>query len=1387
MGIGRRSVRLCVFAVMAGLACCAPPEPKAPKEDRARAEAPAPSLKPTPGAPLALADHAADQSRVLTQYVHRAWREEDGLPYAGVQAITQTNDGYLWIGTRGGLARFDGARYVLFNTRNTSALQSNSISALYAAPDGALWVGTLGGLTRCRDGEFTTFTTAEGLPSDNVWAVTGGPDGALWVGTLGGLTRYRDGRFTTFTTADGLLTDDVRALSMAEDGALWVGTYGGGVHRWADGEVTSFSLAGARSGSLVRAVLAGRSERVWVGVGEGQADRSPHQLLQLEDGRYRPLVPEHSLFAVRTLYEERDGALWVGTYGGGLARYKNGALQPFTTRDGLTDDRVNAFYEDRSGNLWVGTMGGLDFLRRDAPFMTYATQEGLPGDNVRAVTQDARGAMWIATANGAARFEADEITSFTPPDGLTEPYVQSLWARQNGDLWLGGQHGVTRYADGVFTWYGLPDEWPRGAIWSIVEDWEGKLWLGSTGGGLIRFDPAGSQAYTVADGLAHNSVTALLAGRAGRLWIGTSSGLNQMTAGRIAPFEGAEWFAGINIRSLYEDGDETLWVGTYGRGLMRLRDGHVNVYTVRDGLHDDGVWSILEDARGFLWMSSDRGVFRVAKSELEAIAEGRQRLLNSIVYGVADGMKTAEGNGAGKPAGWQSHDGRMWFATQRGVVVVDPEAVGRAAPIPIIEGIRARERELGQETDGTVALPATARDITIAYTSISFTDPERLRFRYLLDGFSDGWVEAEGRREAVFTNVPSGRYTFRVAAMNGNEVWSEGKEPLVLTVAPMLWETIWFRLLLALTLAGLGGIVVREQGRRQRARADALEAKVAARTNELRRAKEMTEAQALRLLEMDSLKSRFFANVSHEFRTPLTLTIGPLDDMQAGLYGSLSAPMAEQVALARRNAGRVLDLINQILDVARLEAGRMPLRTHALDLGAFTGSLASTFAPLAERKGLAFEVHTPDAPLRIWADPEHIEKILVNLLSNAVKFTPAGGLVRVTVEADAQTVHVVVRDSGQGIPAADLQYVFDRFYQVSASAQTQLGTGIGLALAKELVDLHGGVLAVESEEGFGTTFTVTLPIGRDHLDPEQIVEGAEGWTIGARSRDALLPADAEVADALSDADDVTTVLVVEDHPDVRAYLRRHLERAGPAYRVLEAADGKTGLACAREHLPDLILSDVMMPGMDGFALCRALKADPDTDFIPIILLTAKAESEDRLEGLREHCDDYLTKPFVPAELLARIENLIALRRQLRARFMDGDLSGDGRAGATVPRAAALHPAPVDAPPDVAVFLESVRDAVEDCLGDEHFSVDRLAAAVGISRSQLHRRLRETIAQTPSEVIWGMRLERAADLLAARVGTVSEVAYAVGFKSVSHFSNAFLAAYGSRPSAYRPEA
>jgi signal transduction histidine kinase/CheY-like chemotaxis protein len=527
------------------------------------------------------------------------------------------------------------------------------------------------------------------------------------------------------------------------------------------------------------------------------------------------------------------------------------------------------------------------------------------------------------------------------------------------------------------------------------------------------------------------------------------------------------------------------------------------------------------------------------------------------------------------------------------------------------------------------------------------------------------------------------------------------------------------------------------------------------------------------LARLNADKSRLFANVSHEFRTPLTLTIGPLEDLRDGLYGSFPADAGPPVDVAIRNARRLLDLVNQLLDVAKLDAHAVRLATERVDLGPVVGRTVEAFRPLAERLGVGLTVDAPAAPLAVELDVDQFDKVMTNLLSNAFKFTPRGGEVRVELSAAQDEAVVSVTDTGPGILPEDLQHVFDRFYQSDESASARVpGTGIGLSLAQELVELHGGAVRVESEGGSGSRFVVSLPM----YDGEGVLRG------NGEARPAVVETEALLSELGVDGgleveaptpapdDDVTTVLVVDDHPDIRAYVRRHLgaPRDGRApYRIVEGRDGAEGLSLARALLPDLVVTDVMMPKVDGIELCRALKTAPETDFIPVVLLTAKAGEDATLTGLGVGADDYVTKPFNVRELAARVDNLIDGRRKLRGRL------------AEEPTRRLPVPDGLDA--DAADFLRLVQAAVEAGLADEDFGVDALAAAVGVSRAVLYRRF-EPLDETPHAFLRSARLARAHGLLREQAGGVGEIAYAVGFKSLAHFSRSFRDVYGVPPSA-----
>jgi signal transduction histidine kinase/ligand-binding sensor domain-containing protein/DNA-binding response OmpR family regulator len=1364
---------------------------------------------------------------------------EDGLSQGHIGDILQDRRGFLWFATAdGGLNRYDGYALRIYAPVpfDTTSLADANLNGLYEDRTGAIWITTrYAGLARF-DPLTETFVyfqhdpaAPHSLSTRAANAVVVDPAGTVWVGTDGGLDRMdtdRPGHFTHYRhdpeDPTSLSHDRVRFVSADGDGMLWIGT-DNGLNRMDPDRPGRFARSlhgpGEEVGPRARRINhlytpPGEPGVRWLGTDDGLVR------LDVASGTTERFFPGPHLQPganVVTAVAPDPGdarVLWLSLLDEGLARFDTEARSFTRYRSdhenphGLVAHAGTYVFTDRSGIVWVGSAGsGLNKFDPTAVEIAHygaetADTPGLRNPLVWGLTATSDGAVWAGTsgnylhriepATGTVRvWYTDPAAPASPARPLGE--ANAFAENPDGTLWIGTTGGLSRYdpATDAFTHYrhdpSDPTSLSSSQILALHLDAAGVLWVG-TAHGLNRFDEAtGTFARYVHDSgdgtsLGDDRILAFFEDAAGTLWVATRvsvSGLDRAT-GRFVNYghdpRDPSTLTNGSYGWLHERRREpgVLWIGSLdGGGLDRLdtRTGTVTHYTTQTSeLPDNTIYAILEDDDGRLWMSTNHGLVRFDPDHPSPDRAFRR-------FGLESGLQGLEFN---QHAAARDAEGRLYFGGIHGINAFHPEnfASSPVPPLVALTGLRIGNERVHPgpasvlprplaETDA-VTLAYDQRNVTFEFAALHFKNPKRNRYRYQLLGFDDGWVEAGTRRTATYTNLPPGDYTFRVTASNSDGVWNEEGVALALTVVPPPWRTWWATLGYVVLL--FGGLALVYRNRRNRLR--------------LQHRMEMDRLEAEKLRELDHARSRVFANVSHEFRTPLTLTLGPLDDLQSGIYGPLPVPMAGQVDLARRNAGRVLDLINQILDVARLESGRTPLRARPLDLDAFVEAVAQPFRAPAARKAMTFEIDLPAAPVEVFADPPQLEKAVANLLSNALKFTPEGGTVRVSVAAGEGTARVAVRDSGPGIPAADLPYVFDRFYQVNEASQTQLGTGIGLALAKEVVDLHGGTLAVVSEEGFGSTFTVTLPLGRAHLAPEQIVDD-EPWTPGAArpalstepGGDGLATEEAPDKEPPAGGDDVTTVLVVEDHPEVRAYVRRHLE---PVYRVLEAADGEAGLALAKARLPDLVLSDVMMPKLDGLGLCRALRADPETDFIPVILLTAKAAPEDRLEGLGTLCDDYLTKPFDVAELRARIASLIAVRQRLRERFRQESTAGMGDRGGDVPIRLS---APADVTSADDAFLERVRTAVEAPLGDETFSVERLAEAVGVSRSHLHRQLKTLTGLAPSDLIRTARLERAAQLLAARAGTVSEVAYAVGFKSVSYFSDRFVRAFGCRPSDY----
>ncbi|HEX6575967.1 MAG TPA: ATP-binding protein [Gemmatimonadaceae bacterium] len=1177
-----------------------------------------------------------------------------------------------------------------------------------------------------------SWSITDGLPVNSITKILQAKSGYLWLGTFDGLVRFDGVKFTVFNIANskGLTTNRIVDLQETADGRLIVTTELGQLLSFANGVFTQ--LEGPPPASLpdsARLISRGADGKVWTSDGE-------EIFLDGKLAYRRPKESGHSAL-VKSIAVDHEGSLWFSTISTGLYQIKPALFTMYGLSQGRGDNNLYSVTPASDGGVWAGSWG--DHIVSHIDSSGHSTNldyyDGITF-NITTLYEDVKRHRLIAGHRQCALPNGPCTQLLQNPAAL-----QAIHEDPEGTLWLGTRDGLLKL-DGtkVQSFTNVPGA-PKGAVRAFVRPRDGSLWMGTNGEGVVRFDGDRFSSITTRNGLPSDLV-----------------------------------------RALYEDEHGNVWVGTEGKGLARIDgSGRIASITSRNGLFDDGIHTIVNDGLGRLWMSTNRGIFWVLERELDDFADGKISRVRSTGYTERHGLRNREANGGSQPAATRTADGRLWFATQDGLAMVDPRKVGGSSiqPNVVIEQIIADGSTLESHGDAIRILPAQ-RDLRIEYTALSFLAPENIRFRYRLSPYDKDWVDADGRRSATYTRVPPGNYRFEVVATTGGDVWTR-PAMLALDVTPRFIETATFKLLILLVIALTAWGLLRLRLARLRHLANELQLKVNERTSELRERETLLaeknaqlEIQADQLQELDRAKTRFFSNVSHELRTPLTLTIGPLEEARSQIADSASHGVVSRLDVALRNARRLYRLVNQILDVSKLEAGGTKLRAQETDLVKFVRGIASAFAGVAERKRITFRVDAGPGSQAVWFDHDALEKVIANLFSNAFKFTPDGGGILVSVEIpDAfGMASIKVSDSGPGIPPEHLPHIFDRFYQVDeTNTRAQPGTGIGLALARELSELHGGSITVTSEPGGGATFTVSLPLGRDHLGADQIVDSdssEEPDHTPGNDLDIEMPPDVStpvVSHVLPE--DSTTLLVVDDSADLRTYVR---QRFDSRYRIVEASDGSDAIRRAREIIPDLVISDVMMPGTDGHALVAALRESAETDFIPVILLTAQSEQEQRIAGLERGADDYIIKPFDMRELEVRVENLISSRRKLKERFSGKqvEINASSDALSSSDRA----------------FVERLKSAVENGLSDPDFGVGELASAVFQDRSHLFRRTRELLGESPSDLLKRVRLERAARLLVEGEGTVAEVAYASGFNSVSHFCRSFRLVNGVTPSAYR---
>ncbi len=1147
--------------------------------------------------------------------------------------------------------------------------------------------------------------------------------GHCWIPTDAGLCEFDPGtgRFQTYHYSPDTTAGANSCFTLFRDhsGRLWVGTYDGGFWEF-DLEKQKFrrshfpEFEAYIPGRTIPAITEDRVGHLWLILGRHLYRFDPNTgTFQVIRNQRRRGTGTRTLINPTSLSRDHTGSIWVGSWHSGLFIHNpdREAFQFFMTDVGETSDPVAPLIsraeEDASGRRWLASRknGLFCWDPRGGAIQNWRSEPGrknsLSDNSVKWLVRGKKDYLWVATSVGLDRLHlpTGQVTQF-----LGKQYqFERLYRLQDGSV-LATYHGK-----GIFR----------------MEDEE-----------AARFIPCRSNLEDINWRL--KDLHTLKEDSAGRLWLGT----NQLGLLRVDPdcnrFELLLRFYGV--KGIAFDQEGKVWITTHSSGL-KLFDPETNELTPlapEEQAKIGMAHSIQMDDRGRLWLMTANGI-----TEFDPLTRKVVRQFSYRYWQSAD-----------NPWFWNTPPGKfssgeLYFTSPNGLFYFHPDSVRTNSfpPKVALTSFSLFGRRLEPGSDPLLPRPLAyldeitllhdQNDITIGYAGMHFKAPAANTYRYRLVNFDDRWNEVGAQRTATYTNLSPGRYRFEVQASNSDGVRNEQGAALWIVVRPPWYQTTWARLLFVAASLVLLFLTYRFLLRRQAER-----------------------AEAFRLQELNHFKSRFYANITHEFRTPLTLILGVSDQLRQKFGQKGEA----ELGLIARSGRQVLHLVNQLLDLSKLEDHRLDLHYVQADIIPFLRGLAAAFDSAARRKGVEYVVHITEPALVMDFDPAKTQAVVENLVSNALKFTPAGGKVEVEVEVEVEGAWLVfvVRDSGVGIPAAALPHIFDRFYQVDNSATREgEGAGIGLALVKELVELLGGTMEVESTVGQGARFGVRLPIRQTaKLQPVAAGEPFTENLIAAEEEAAahpLFPA--------PDSIEQPFVLIVEDHPDMAAFIAEQL-RGG--YRVQQAADGEAGIRQAQALSPDLIISDVMMPKKDGFELCRTLKQDERTSHTPIILLTAKAEQSDRLSGLEHGADAYLTKPFDRRELLIRVEQLLALRETLRRRY--------GRLGDT-----SWEEAPAD--PE-AVFLRKVRRLILDNLSDPDFDMHTLYRALNMGRTNLYQKLKALTGRSPALYIRAVRLYEARRMLEETSLSVSEISYATGFSNPNYFSTCFKEAFQAPPTAWR---
>ncbi len=1324
---------------------------------------------------------------------------EQGLSNNTVYSVLQDRKGFIWIATEEGLNKFDGKNFTHFAiNKGRYSLSHNRTQTMILAPDGNIWAGTSDGLN-IYDYRLDSIITVRNNTSplklvynDITALVSNADQSRTWIGTYGNGVNYFDWKKNIFLelTLPKIpnVDEPLNVMSLLEDdnNRLWIGTQNNGLYRYDRKEKKLEFYEIPEGGRHIRSIYQDSFRRIWIGTSKGCYIYN-ETLNHLDLINYPEGLVENSIGVIT---EDQNGKIWIGTE----LFLLNFSVRSFSLNEkfsvriishGESSSRlscpsINSLFADQDNNMWIGTAwGGVNMLKGSSTKFKLIKHDSesansLPNSPFTAIASDKSGNLFLATMGTGKiglckiNLESGEAKKLAVDWEFPGYVYQSMLFDSQSNLWVGTYNKGLLKIDQTGANYSQflfdnsnKNSLPGNDVRCIYESKDHSIWIG-TSDGLAKYDP---KTHTIIrcpiSGERNIAIRAIKQTADGLLWLGTYG------AGVITYNQNSQE-VNLNpanlqthiISDMLVNGD-SLWIATQGEGifLLNLKTKENINYTESSGMASNYLASVLRDKSGNIWIGNSKGIAKlnIRTKEIENFNSG-------------DGLQNREFS---ERAAVVLPNGMLAFAGFGGVNIFNPMDVTKDDKCPPVIFTRLLTfNELSTPSENKQKYSPLKQNITLAdrielkynqsvftieFMGVNYTANQKIQYAYLLEGSDEKWNHLGAQNSVTFRNLRSGKYVFKVKASSPDAVWSDNNiASIIIVVRPPWWATVWAYLIYSILI----GIVVYFILLFLKMRIQT------ANRLKIERAKREKEE------ELHQEKLQFFTNISHEFRTPLTLIIGPLEKMH---YDETIEDKKSNIELMLRNANRLLSMVNQLLDFRKTERGQMKLKIQESDMILCIKEIMISFEDLRKQKNIQLDFKYREEIVQAWFDSDFLSKSLINLLSNAFKFTPDDGTIAVSaiLEKDAmgnnQAVLSII-DNGKGIQPKDIPNIFDRFYQGEVQSNMQHGSGIGLHLVKNLIELHHGTIEVQSNPNVFTTFRIILPIEQSAYLPEEFSTDSNQTQNSYNQRHELMDPD-ELKEHKTDShkkESRKRILIVEDNADIRNYIRSIL---GKNYIIEDAENGIIGLEMIALHEYDLIISDLMMPEMDGIEMCKRLKASLETDHIPVILLTAKSDIENRIEGLTIGADSYITKPFHPQYLTIRVAKLIELRDMLKERFSRKISLGE------------MHHQEIKSESTEELFLQKTITIILNKMIESEFNGDGLAHELNISRMGLHRKIKALTGQSTGELIRNIRLKKACELLSIPGKNISEVCYDVGFNSPSYFTTCFTEVYKMTPTEY----